>query len=845
MRHSLASRAGTSASATVTVMRTRRSIFRTLFFLFLLICLLGGLIGVAGVPVEAAPQLQAATGIVISEFRFRGDGMGDDEFIELYNPTSFSIDISGWLIRGSNNTGAVSTRATIPPATILQPGQYYLVANTGYTGPATADLTYGTGITDDGGVALTLPDTTTIIDQVGLSAGSAYQEGTPLTALTTNVDRGYERRIGGTSGSCYDTDDNSTNFQLINPNNPQNSLSPFTQCGYNPLSVIISEAAWAGTQAFSGDEWVELYNPGPTSVDLTGWRLEAADGEPSIALSGIIASGGFLVLERGDDNVVSDVNSPDSLVYNSGLFGDGGEILSLRAPDRTVIDTANIDGGSWPAGTTSGSMERVITGGVVSSDTASGWITNVEPSTWLRHDAANNLIQGTPGYANWAFTVTPTFTPTITLTPTFTFTPSPTNTSTPSPSATPAGFLSVVINEVAWMGTLASTTDEWIELYNPGSTAINITGWTLKALDGTPTIVLNGIIPAGGYFILERSDDNTISDVTADQIYTGDLENSNEVLQLIDTSNRTIDTANANSGTWPAGSTSTYGSMERRGVVADSDTAWITNANPASWTKHDARGTSSTSYLIRGTPGYANWAISVTATPSPRPTATRTPIRTSTPAPPPPPPLVAINEFVPRPGSDWNGDGVINTGDEYIELLNHGVVPVNLSGYRLDDEVNIGSSPFALPAITLQPGERIVFYGSDTGLLLGDGGDGVRLLRPNGTLMDAYNYFVVNRPDQAFCRLPDNGGADDWNTNCFPTPGLPNSFSGTVLRPPTEVDVDHPLCPIADTLPEEFALAECTPFGNNIWNRHYWDRFGWFGESPLMFLNGKWEVYAD
>ncbi|MEP0804566.1 MAG: lamin tail domain-containing protein, partial [Chloroflexota bacterium] len=211
----------------------------------------------------------------------------------------------------------------------------------------------------------------------------------------------------------------------------------------------------------------------------------------------------------------------------------------------------------------------------------------------------------------------------------------------------------------------------------------------------------------------------------------------------------------------------------------------------------------------------------------------------------PPPPLIAINEFVPRPGSDWNNDGVINQGDEYIELLNHGVVDVNLSGYRLDDEANIGSPPYTLPAVTLKPGERIVFYGSQTGLLLSDGGDGVRLLKPNGQLADAYNYSVVNFPDQAFCRLPDNGGADDWNENCFPTPGLRNSLSGSALRPPTLIEIDQPLCPIADTLPEGFVLAECSPFGVNIWNRFYWDKFGWFGERSLPNVKAKWEVFAD
>jgi hypothetical protein len=145
----------------------------------------------------------------------------------------------------------------------------------------------------------------------------------------------------------------------------------------------------------------------------------------------------------------------------------------------------------------------------------------------------------------------------------------------------------------------------------------------------------------------------------------------------------------------------------------------------------------------------------------------------------------------------------------------------------------------------LKPGERIVFYGSETKLLLSDGGDGVRLLKSNGQLVDAYNYFTVNFPDQAFCRLPDNGGLDDWNTNCFPTPGLQNSLSGSLLSPPTQNNEDEPLCPIADTLPEGFALAECSAFGHNIWNRYYWDKFGWYDEMSLPNVDGKWELFAD
>jgi hypothetical protein len=419
----------------------------------------------------------------------------------------------------------------------------------------------------------------------------------------------------------------------------------------------------------------------------------------------------------------------------------------------------------------------------------------------------------------------------------------PANTDTPSPTGTAVPPLTLLINEVAWAGTAASTSDEWIELYNPGSNPVNLAGWILKADDNSPNIALSGTISAGGYFLLERTDDTTVSDITADFIFTGELNNSNEILRLLDPGGNVVDTANSDGGTWPGNST-TLGSLERRGVIADSETAWITNTGVV------RNGRDANNNPINGTPKQPNWALTVTPTASLTPSRTRTPLptptNTRTPTPLPPPPLIAINEFVPRPGHDWNGDGMVNVDDEYIELLNHGVVDVNLGGYSLDDEVNIGSNPYRLPSVILKPGERMVFFGSETGLLLSDGGDGVRLLKPNGQLGDAYNYQVVRYPDHTYCRYPDNGGADDWNTNCFPTPGLQNSLSGSFTPPQDENGAAvESLCPLSDTQPSDFIWAECQPLGQNIFRPAYWDKTGWFGERSLPASPGKWPVFVD
>jgi hypothetical protein len=101
-------------------------------------------------------------------------------------------------------------------------------------------------------------------------------------------------------------------------------------------------------------------------------------------------------------------------------------------------------------------------------------------------------------------------------------------------AATGASALDVVISEIAWIGTTASHADEWIELYNNTGGDIDLTGWTLQAADGTPSIALVGTIPAGGHFLLERTDDDSEPLVTADQIYTGALSNEGEDLVLSD-----------------------------------------------------------------------------------------------------------------------------------------------------------------------------------------------------------------------------------------------------------------------------------------------------------------------
>jgi len=138
----------------------------------------------------------------------------------------------------------------------------------------------------------------------------------------------------------------------------------------------------------------------------------------------------------------------------------------------------------------------------------------------------------------------------------------------------------VVINEVAWMGTAYSYNDEWIELYNNSSSPIDLTGWGLKAVDGSPNISLVGTIPAKSYFLLERTDDETIRDLEADQIYTGALENIGEDLELRDASDNLVDSVPCETnGGWFAGENDGAYTMERidPGSSGTTKNNWHTN----------------------------------------------------------------------------------------------------------------------------------------------------------------------------------------------------------------------------------------------------------------------------
>jgi hypothetical protein len=216
----------------------------------------------------------------------------------------------------------------------------------------------------------------------------------------------------------------------------------------------------------------------------------------------------------------------------------------------------------------------------------------------------------------------------------------------------------VIISEVAWAGTAADAEDEWIELRNLGTGPVDLAGWTLQwrrtrpvapedsiwkvvelsgilaasdvsacdaeTEDETPGVLVSTDDPSGllwqisydpdletrGYFVLERTRDEAVSDVPSDMLYDAArspmlaISDLGEVIMLVNDRGDVVDTANASSigrDEWAAGSRSTFGSMERVDPLGpDVAGNWSTNMGVVT------RGEDAQKHPLRATPGMLN-----------------------------------------------------------------------------------------------------------------------------------------------------------------------------------------------------------------------------------------------
>ena len=117
----------------------------------------------------------------------------------------------------------------------------------------------------------------------------------------------------------------------------------------------------------------------------------------------------------------------------------------------------------------------------------------------------------------------------------------------------PRHVLSVVISEIMFHPDSGDAGDEFVELYNQGAAAVDLTGW--RFADGVDFTFAGGTLGAGEYLVvaadLAKFSANYPAVTGAVGDWSGHLSNSGETLTLVDAADAVVDTVSyADEGDW-------------------------------------------------------------------------------------------------------------------------------------------------------------------------------------------------------------------------------------------------------------------------------------------------------
>lgn len=327
----------------------------------------------------------------------------------------------------------------------------------------------------------------------------------------------------------------------------------------------------------------------------------------------------------------------------------------------------------------------------------------------------------------------------------------------------------VVISEIQ-TGSAASASQEFVELYNPTDQPISLEGWQLQYRPAGATSSwtnrtsggLHGQIAADAFYLIAP----TSYLPSADAAFSSGLAAAGGSLRLVDSRQTPIDLVGWGTAVEFEGSAAEApvagGSIERLPGAANptGGNGIDTDNNAKDFGLRD-QAEAQSSLSPTELPGEilpSNPPSGPVAT-APDPAANGSVY-----------PVLQLNELLVDPVSPHT-----DAKDEFIELHNPNLTPVDLTGYVIKTGSNFHDS-FSLPAGLIGPNGYAVFYSAQTKLSLTNTGGAAELLDPGGNVIDQSAEYDGSLPGLSFSRF-----GSDWQWTEQLTPGTANVF----VAPPT------------------------------------------------------------
>lgn len=508
--------------------------------------------------------------------------------------------------------------------------------------------------------------------------------------------------------------------------------------------VVISEI---GAYETSNLEWVEVVNRSQEPVDIGSWKFFENDTNHTLKPvqgSAVLQPGAYALIVQ-NDAAFREANPHVAVpIFDSawGSLKEEGEVVALRDAAGDIVESFSYVGAG------ESSLQRIDLDADVYTD-----------ANWQPH-----AVSSTVGTVNSFSVLAPENKDVAEQEQDNAATPDPEEPPTSGGKATPKRHGKPMASLGPTIGTRHVVTgtllihefvsdpqkgeEEFVELYNAGKISINLLSWWLEDGSGTKTPLGVGEdywIKPKHFLVVSKP--------------KGALNNAGDRIQVRDPNGRVVDAVTY--GNWDDGS--------------EDDNARVAPA-PYSLGRRRKKDTGvDRDDFFWGKPTPGAWNSFIDMPPEPKKISLDTPPETS----------VAsssevrnakestveeearadamnirISELFPNPeGADTS---------EFIELLNTGGEPVELSGYMLDDAEG-GSKPFVFPTGTLlDPGEYRSFERGVTKLALNNDRDAVRFLTPDAAVLDVVLYEAP--PEAAtYSRF-----GDAWEWTAIQTPGTEN-----------------------------------------------------------------------